>query len=163
MAQKLEEMLNEVRYPDHIETDKNVQFNGTLTVVGATTQTGAFTADGGVITPSVTAASGLLTLAGSGTGTSAGGSVTINTQRGVITTESLTTGTLTVGFVDLKNSLITTSSQIFTSVYNGTNTAGIPVVTRVQVATAGSATLQFVNVDTTPLNGTLKLNYLILS
>lgn len=39
MAQKLEEMMNEFRYPSQISTDKNVSLGGTLSVTGATSFT----------------------------------------------------------------------------------------------------------------------------
>lgn len=47
MAQKLEEMMNEFRYPSAITTDKNITTSGsvssaTLAVSGATTLSGAF-------------------------------------------------------------------------------------------------------------------------
>ncbi len=45
MAPKLEELLSEVRYPDHIETDKDVIFNGDLTVLGTTNIAGVSLTD----------------------------------------------------------------------------------------------------------------------
>ena len=41
MAQKLEEMFGEFRYPSSIATDKNVAFGGTLAVTGVATFTAA--------------------------------------------------------------------------------------------------------------------------
>lgn len=150
MAQKLEEMMNEFRYLPVITTDKPIVSSGTITSTG-----GFF------------GASGALALIGdTGTGTVAGGSVVINTQRGIVTTGSLTTGTLAVTAFDLVDSKITATSQLFASVYNGSNTGGAPVVSTVQVAAAGSATVTIANAGGAALgalNGTLKINFLVAS
>lgn len=106
-----------------------------------------------------------ITLVGdTSTGTVASGSATINSQRGIITTGALTTGTTTAATFDLVNNKIGAASQLFASVYNGTNSQGTPIIGNVQVATAGSATITIFNASTTAvLNGTLKVNFVVLS
>lgn len=52
MAQKLEEMMNEFRYPSGIATDKNLALGGTLTVTGMTTLSGGMTSKSNVISGS---------------------------------------------------------------------------------------------------------------
>lgn len=69
MAIKLEEMMNEFRYPSAITTDKNATFGGTLAVTGA-------------VTLSSTLASGALTVTGAVSAT------------GLVTSKNATTDTL---------------------------------------------------------------------
>lgn len=97
------------------------------------------------------------------TGTDVGGSVTINAQRGVITTASLTTSAGTTYIVTLRNTFITATSQVFASVYNGTNTGG-NVLVGALTPFAGSANILVTNAGTaTVLNGTLKINFFVAS
>lgn len=143
MAQKLEEMMNEFRYPTVITTDK--QINATNGYYGAS--------------------SGIALLGASGSATVAGGSITLNTQRGVATTASLSTGTLAVTSFDIVDSLIGAQSLVFASVYNGTNTGGAATIGTVQVKTAGSATVTIVNAGGAALgafNGTLLVPFVVL-
>lgn len=115
------------------------------------------------------AGTGVVLLGDISTGTAnsptATATVTINAQRGIITTGSLTTGSASTYSFSLLNNKITATSQVFASVYNGTNSQGAPVVTGVQVATAGSATITIGNFANaaTPLNGTLLVNFVVLS
>lgn len=158
-------MLNEVREPSHVETDKNVRLNGTLTVVGASSFTGAITGSGSIVVPGVSMSGTTVVALGTGTnsGSVLGGSVTVNGQRGLVTTASLTTGSYQVHSFDLKNTSITPTSQIFLSVYAGTNTLGLPVPQGATVATAGSATVNIGNAGSVALDGTLKVNFLVMS
>lgn len=102
-----------------------------------------------------------------GTGTIASGSASINAQRGVITTGSLTTGTASTYSFDLVNNKIGTTSQVLITLSNGTNTGGLPTPGIVTVSAQGSATIAIVNADCRPagtaLNGTLKVNFLVAS
>lgn len=110
---------------------------------------------------------GLVILGDSGTGTVASGSATINTQRGIITTGSLTTGTATATTFDLVNNKISSSSQILATIVGGTNTGGLPAIGQCTVAASGSATIQIVNASSAPggtaFNGTLKIAFLVLN
>lgn len=174
MAYNLENYNSEAQYQDTITTAKGLSVSGAVTLSGANTLSGASTISGaatisGAITSTggatFTPTSGNLILVGdSGTATITNGSCTINKQRGVITTASLTTGSASVTTFDLKNDKIGTASQIFCSLYNGTNSAGIPVLSQVKVATAGSCSISVINPDPgpNPLNGTLKVNFVVL-
>lgn len=154
MAQKLEEMLNEVRYPSHIETDKNVNFNGTMAVTGDASFAGTITIH--QLAQSGTAA---ILLGSYGTATVAGGSAVVNKQRGLVTTTSLTTGTLTTATFDLVNNALGTSPQVFLQVYNGTNTTGVFVPSGITKGTAGSIAVILTNVAVTPANGTVLVDF----
>ena len=103
----------------------------------------------------------------SSTGTVTSGSALINAQRGVVTTASLTTATAAAHTFDLVNNKIGSASQVFVTITNGTNTGGLPTTGVVDVATTGSATIRIVNADSRPagtaFNGTLKVNFIVLS
>lgn len=64
MAQKLEQMMNEFRYPTSIATDKDVVLGGNLTVAGITTLSGGSTSKSNVVSGS--GATATLTAAQSG-------------------------------------------------------------------------------------------------
>lgn len=157
MAIKLEEMLSEVRYPNHIETDKNVNFNGTMAVTGDSVFSGTITVH------SLAQAGTPVVLIGTqgGSVSALGGSVTINGQRGIVSSEALTTASLTVATVDVKNTSVGLGSQIFASVYNGTNTAGVPVVSEVKSLKAGSFSVSIANVGTGAFNGNVRINFFV--
>lgn len=116
------------------------------------------------LTPTGTAS---VLIGNSGTGTVASGSATINAQRGVVTTGALTTGTASTYTFDLVNNKIGSESQVITTLSNGTNTGGLPSPGIVTVGTSGSATVTIVNADSSPagtaFNGTLKVNFIVLS
>lgn len=103
----------------------------------------------------------------SSTGTVASGSATINAQRGVVTTASLTTATAAAHSFDLVNNKIGSTSQVIVTVANGTNTGGLPTPGVLDVGATGSATVRIVNADSRPagtaFNGTLKVNFIVLS
>ena len=144
MALKLEQMMSEVRNPSHIETDKPVQFNGTLTVAGSISVPG-------------------ISVTSFGTSAIAGGSVVINAARGRITSGALTTASWGVEAFDLVNSNIALNSEIFFSTYSGTNTLGIPHVLGSKTVTAGSTTVYLANSGTIALNGTVFINFLVVN
>ena len=97
-------------------------------------------------------------------GTEAAGVVTVNSQRGHITTSALTTaasfGSATFDFV---NNKISDDRMIFLTIRNGTNTGGIPTLGTITTsATPGSCNIKIVNVGTaSALNGTLELDFLV--
>lgn len=101
-----------------------------------------------------------------GTGASVAGAVTINAPSGVITTETLNTAAGSFTDITLTNSFITATSVI--TIGCGTWTG--PGVTdndfpHVNVQTPGSGSVVFRiynNSAGTPLNGTLKINFLIV-
>jgi fibronectin-binding autotransporter adhesin len=157
-------------------TAKDVVLAGTNTLSGATTLSGSNTFSGATtISGAITSTGGasfaqsgatVVTVGSSSTGTDISGSVTVNAQRGVITTAALTTIAGTSYSLVLKNTSIGASSQVFASVYNGTNTGGLPAIATVAPAAAGggSATILVTNLGTaTVLNGTLKVNFFVAS
>lgn len=147
MANQIEQFVPVVQ-SDGLNTTKNVSITGSLTATGAVS-----------LQPTSTVAS----IGTSSTGTDVGASVTINAQRGVITTAALTTSAGTVYIVTLKNTFISATSQVFASVYNGSNTGGTPFVGSV-TPFAGSANIVISNAGTaTLLNGTLKINFFVAS
>jgi hypothetical protein len=169
----IEQYQPEVQY-NGLNTAKDVNFSGTTTISGSTTISGATTLTGAVTyTNTQTYAAGvalsssgtsIVLLGASGSATVAGGSAAVNTQRGVLDTGNLTTATLAVSSFDLVNNKIGSASQIFTSVYNGSNSGGAPVVSRVTVATTGSCTISILNgggAALGALNGSLRVNFLI--
>ena len=107
------------------------------------------------------------TLFESGTAAIVSGSCTINTRQGIITTASLTTGTAAATTFDLINNKIGANSQIIVTIGNGTNTGGLPTAGFITTSVAGSCTIRVVNAssasDGTALNGTLKINFIVLA
>lgn len=93
-----------------------------------------------------------------GTATSTAGAATINAQTGVITTEALTTAVDAAYTMTLTNSLITANSVVLVTVGKGTASQGNLTPCFV-TPTTGSATMLFVNVGTTLLNGTVKIGF----
>lgn len=133
----------------------NINIDGTLTVGGS------FTPTGGLVTnPVVTTASN------SGRDSD---SVTANAQAVVITTYSLTTTAESVYTLTVTNNLVTTTSMVFASVYNGgttSNTQGIPAVVQTQ-GLSGAAVIKVLNSSNTSggqaFNGQLKIMMLVVN
>lgn len=145
MSIYVEQTINEIAYAGGINTQKPVYIGNNLTITGAITSTGTTA----------------ISLGSYGTATVAGGSVVINAQGGLITTTSLTTGTLLTTSFDLVNSTLGTSPQVFLQVYNGTNTGGDTEIYGITKGHAGSITITIMNVTGGPLNGTLLLDFYV--
>lgn len=97
----------------------------------------------------------------SGTATAAAGAVTLDKMAGVITSEALTTAagadyTLTL----TNNKVISASSVVQVSLFNGTNTIG-PIYPRLVTPAAGSVTIVIRNDSAAALNGTIKVSYVV--
>ena len=126
------------------------------TITGPLIVSGIITANGGVTLN----AGDLLTL-DSGTATATAGAATLNKQTGVITTEALTTAAAAAYTLTLTNSVVSAGNRVLVSVDNGTNTAGIPVVSTVTPG-ASSVVIKVYNLHAADaLNGTLKISYLV--
>jgi hypothetical protein len=124
---------------------------------GDATLAGLLTANGGV----TLGADDLLTL-DSSTATATAGAATLDKQSGVITSEALTTAAAAAYTLTLTNSVVSTGSRVFASVENGTNTAGIPVLSTVTAA-AGSTVIKVFNLHAADaLNGTIKIHFLVV-
>jgi hypothetical protein len=94
-------------------------------------------------------------------GTAVASAVTLNSQRGIVTTEALTTAAGAAYTLTLTDSRIGANSLVMASVANGTNAAGIPVVGRITPG-VGNATIEVRNVHASAaFNGTLVLSVLV--
>lgn len=94
------------------------------------------------------------------TTTATGTTTTLNSRAGVITTESLTNTVQTTTYtLTVTNSFVTTTDVCFASIANGTQTTGIPLLSRV---TPGAGTIAFTigNAVTAVLSGTLKISFI---
>jgi hypothetical protein len=141
MIAKVNEMLTELYAAGGVATDPSVT---TLTATGLVTG-GALTVDTGTKTASATA-----------------GAATLNKDAGVITSEALTTAAAAVYTLTITNSSIAATDQVFASVYNGTNTQGVPIVTTVAPG-SGSVVIKILNNHATDaFNGTIKVAFVVL-
>lgn len=96
------------------------------------------------------------------TGTVTSGAVTLNSQRGVITTANIFNAQGTAYAFDLVNNKILTTSVVQVSVQSGTNTTGFPIAGEVVQAVNGSATIKILNGTATAMDGTVKVNFVVL-
>ncbi len=97
------------------------------------------------------------------TGTAVTGAVIDNAQAGVITSEALTTASAASYTLTLANNRIKADSLVIVSIGNGTNTAGLPVLSTVDPA-SGSVVIVINNQHATAaLNGTLTITYIVFN
>lgn len=95
------------------------------------------------------------------TGTASAGAVTLSTERGVITSEALTTAIGGTYTLTLTNTLVKVASTVYAEAYNGTSTAGTSAgltVTSITPA-AGSVVIVVTNNSGAILNGTIKIAF----
>ena len=109
---------------------------------------------------------GIVVLADRSTGTIVSGSITINTQRGRITTTVLSAGSGAVEYFDLINSKIAANSEVFYFLDFWAGSAGRPVVGG-GTASAGRSTFSIINVPvnglgSAQLNGTAVIRFIVL-
>lgn len=135
----------------------------TLTASGQIT--GAANVLGATVTSTALLTGGSLKVdTGTKTATATAGAATLAKFSGVITSEALTTAaaaayTLTITLTALS---VAATDMAFASVANGTNTQGVPVVTRVTCGT-NSLVVVVTNLHASEaLNGTLKISYVVL-
>jgi hypothetical protein len=94
------------------------------------------------------------------TATATSGSATLNTRKGAITTESLTTASGASYTLTITNSKIKTTSIVMASVCLEGSTAGKPVVGDV-FASDGSVSIKIHNIHASnAFNGTLQVNFI---
>ena len=99
---------------------------------------------------------------GTKTATAVAGAATLNKGSGVVTSEALTTAAGATYTLTLTDSAIAATDEVFASVQNGTNAAGLPEIATVTPG-AGSVVIVVHNDHATAaLNGTLKVTYLDL-
>lgn len=134
-------------------------------MLGRATETvvtpGPLTALGTLAVTGTSTLTGVTTLGDSGTATATAGAATLNKQLGVITTESLTTAGGAAYTLTLTNSAVSATSRVFASVCNGTNTVANYHVETVTEASGSVAIVIRNNTAATPLNGTLKIKFVV--
>lgn len=97
-----------------------------------------------------------------GTGSAVAGAVTVNAQRGLVTTEALTTAALLSYTLTLTNNRVTATSVVQVSIQNGTNTQGIPILLSVAPG-SGSCVITIINLAAIlAMNGSLKIAFVVL-
>jgi hypothetical protein len=100
--------------------------------------------------------------AGGKTATATAGAATLHQPSGTITSEALTTAAGSAYQLTITDNQVAAGDIAFASVANGTNSAGVPVVTRVTPG-AGSLVIFVRNVDSSAaFNGTLKISFAVL-
>ena len=104
---------------------------------------------------------GIVNVGDTGTATATAGAATSNTQRGTITSESLTTAAGSDYTLTLTNSKITASSIVLCSATDGSNTTG-PIYVRKVTPGSGSVVIIVRNGHaSSALNGTIKVAYAV--
>lgn len=124
----------------------NQVIDGNLLVAGASTNSGTEAWTGTIAAGSVSST------ATTTNATAIANSITVNSQRARITTETLSTAAASTYTLTVTNSTISAADFVFCAVGNGTNTALNPIVSSV-TPTAGVLTV--VLRTTSALNGTL--------
>jgi hypothetical protein len=95
------------------------------------------------------------------TATASGGAATLSNNCGTITSESVTTAAAAAYTLTLTNTTVLANSVVTVSVDNGTNSAGIPVVSTI-TPTAGQVVIKVYNLAASAaFNGTLKIRFLV--
>jgi len=100
--------------------------------------------------------------ASAGVATAVAGAATLSQLSGTITSEALTTAAAAQYTLTLTNTKIAATSRVFASVDNGTNTQGVPVVTRVTPGAGSVVILVQNNHASQALNGTLKISFFVI-
>ena len=101
---------------------------------------------------------------GTKTATASAGAATLAKFAGVITSEALTTAAAAAYSLVITTTAlgVAATDQAYASVANGTNTQGVPVVTRVTCGT-NTVTVVVTNLHASEaLNGTLKISYVVV-
>lgn len=109
---------------------------------------------------------GIVLVGNRNTGTIVSGSVTINSQRGILVTTALSAASASVQRFDLINNKIVAGAQILFTLDEWTGSAGQPVVTH-GTTVAGRATFAILNVPvpnagSAQLNGTAGVRFVVL-
>ena len=98
-----------------------------------------------------------------GTATASAGAATLSDLCGLITTEALTTAQNGIYTLTITNTKVAAGDLVFAHVYNGTNTQGTPVISRI---TPGSSSIVIkvnnLHASAEALNGTLKIGFMVV-
>ena len=125
------------------------------------TASGSDTNIGINILPKGTTNASLVGVGDAGTATASAGAATLSKQRGVVTSEALSTAAGATYTLTLTNTKIATTSILLVNVGLGTATTGQPTVASV-VPGSGSATIVIQNIHASAaLNGTIKVQFLV--
>lgn len=96
------------------------------------------------------------------TATASAGAATLNMAAGKITSESLTTAAAAAYTLTLTNSKVAAADMVFASVANGTNTQGVPIVSKVTPATGSAVIIVQNNHASEAFNGTIKVSFVVV-
>lgn len=96
------------------------------------------------------------------TGTAASNAATTRGRRVQITSEALTTAAAATYTLTLTNSEVKADSMVLCTVKNGTNTQGVPVITKITPAAGTVAVIVQNNHASEALNGTLVIDFLVV-
>lgn len=96
------------------------------------------------------------------TGTAASNAATARGRRVQITTEALTTAAAAAYTLTLTNAEVKADSMVLCTVKNGTNTQGVPVITKITPAAGTVAVIVQNNHASEALNGTLVIDFLVV-
>ena len=89
--------------------------------------------------------------------------ITLNRQRGILTTKSLTTAVNAEYNLTLTNSLITTASTVLAFIQTGSLSQGTPII-RAANPSSGSVAIVFRNIDpTNAINGNIKITFVVFN
>jgi len=89
--------------------------------------------------------------------------ITLNRQRGILTTKSLTTAVNAEYNLTLTNSLITTTSTVLAFIQTGSLSQGTPII-RAANPSSGSVAIVFRNIDpTNAINGNIKITFVVFN
>lgn len=106
--------------------------------------------------------SGIAVDSGTKTAAATAGAATLSKLAGVVTSESITTAAGATYTLTLTNTTIAAADQVYVSVQNGTNAAGLPAVTTVTPG-AGSVVIVIRNAHASAaFSGTIKVAYLVV-
>lgn len=98
-----------------------------------------------------------------GTASATAGAATLDRPTGIVTSEAVTTAAAAAYTLTLTNSKIKATDIVLATIANGTNSAGVPLLSRV---TPGNGSVVFVIQNghaANAFNGTLKVSYAVLS
>lgn len=120
----------------------------------------------GAVTGDVTADNATVTNltidTGTKTATATAGAATLSKTSGKVTSEALTTAAAAAYTLTITNTTIAATDLVFASVANGTNSAGVPVISRV---TPGSGSVVIVVQNehaSAAFNGTIVVSFMVV-
>lgn len=97
-----------------------------------------------------------------GTTTAVAGAATLNTSKGIITSEALTTAHAASYTLTLADSAIKANSVVLASVALGSATTGTPLIETIK-SSAGQAIFEILNNDAAnAFNGSIKVSFVVL-